>query len=59
METLHINSNINFKCAALNITAKKIKFPMKDFFGKCKMFKKCLMKNFICCAVYTLMTREL
>ena len=37
-------------------TAQKIKFSIKDFFGKCDQinktsWNKCLMENFIYCAV--------
>ena len=36
-------------------TAKKMKFSIKDFLGKCdqirSMLKKFLMENFICCTL--------
>ena len=48
---------------SLDITTQKMKFSIKDFFSKCDqirrklpiwsyLLKKCLMENFIFCAVY-------
>ena len=59
--------NLHETLSALCITAQKITFSIKNFFGECDqihrklriwshLLKKALMKNFIFCAVYVQFT---
>ena len=58
-----LHSEVHLEPSQTNITAQKMKFPIKDFLGKCDqirrflriwshLLKKSLIENFIFCAVY-------